>query len=752
MELPVVTWCNRLMRFGYYILFAIVPLLLTSINYELFEYNKMMAVYAITVIVTVAWIVKMQAHGKFAVRRTPIDIPIVLFVLSQLVSALFSIDPHVSWFGYYSRFNGGMWSVISYALLYFAFVSNSEIFVRTRPASDVSSIKHQASSKKQKIQISLPDTLTPDTLTRLLKLSLVTATLIASYGVLEHLGIDKSIWVQDVQNRVFSTLGQPNWLAAYLIALIPLSMALALRALKTSVKSFRSWMTFGVYAVVASLFFITLLYTRSRSGLLGLAVADVIFWGALLLGSKTQTSPVVRTSWFKTIVILHVIFVCIVFINGTYVPQIDKYVTLDGLKTLITKKITRTVSSKTTASGYVAPALESGGTESGTIRKYVWEAALTAWRSTTKTMLIGTGTETFAFAFYQFRPVAHNMTSEWDFLYNKAHNEYLNFLATTGIFGFLSYLLLLGTYIAWFTKYQVSRIKQEKNSLTPDTLTRDTFIVALFAGWVSILVTNFFGFSVVVTQIFLFLFPAASFVIDSDTPVMRELPDMHMPAWARYIPILAGVYVLYGIGEFWYADTLYAHGYQYDRAGLFAQAAPSLAHATQINPDEPNYHDELAGNYAALAVMSFSAKNATQAAQLAELAVKQSDKALSVSPKNVNYYKNRTKVFYTLADLDPSLNEQALTTLEQAVLLSPNDPKIYYNLAILAGRVGQNDQAISYLMKAKQLKPDYRDVYNALNIFYTDMKESDKARAVLEEYLKNIDPNDTQFKQTLEKP
>ena len=120
----LIRWCDRLITGGYFLLFALVPLLLTPWNYELFEYNKMMAVYGLTVIILAGWVTKMLVQKEFRVRRTVLDVPIVLFVLSQLVSAAFSLDPHVSWFGYYSRFNGGMWSVFSYVILYYGFVSN----------------------------------------------------------------------------------------------------------------------------------------------------------------------------------------------------------------------------------------------------------------------------------------------------------------------------------------------------------------------------------------------------------------------------------------------------------------------------------------------------------------------------------------------------------------------------------------------------------------------------------------------------
>jgi len=116
--------CDRFIRAGFSLLFLLVPLILTPVNYELFEFNKMMVTYAVTVVITSAWIVKMIATRNIAIAKTLLTIPIVLFFVSQLIASVFSMDQHVSWFGYYSRFNGGMLSVVSYILLYYAFVSN----------------------------------------------------------------------------------------------------------------------------------------------------------------------------------------------------------------------------------------------------------------------------------------------------------------------------------------------------------------------------------------------------------------------------------------------------------------------------------------------------------------------------------------------------------------------------------------------------------------------------------------------------
>src|SRR3989338_3165738 len=188
-------YADKTIEYLFYALFFFVPLLLWPKTSEVFEFNKMLLVYVITILISAAWVVKWIEAKKITIRRTPLDLPIAIFLTSQIISTIFSIDTHTSLWGYYSRFHGGLMSTISYIVLYYAFVTNIKI----------SNLKYQISN------------------------ILLSATLVSLYGVAEHFGIDKQLWVQDVQNRVFSSLGQPNWLSAYLVALLPLPIFLALQ-------------------------------------------------------------------------------------------------------------------------------------------------------------------------------------------------------------------------------------------------------------------------------------------------------------------------------------------------------------------------------------------------------------------------------------------------------------------------------------------------------------------------------------------
>ncbi len=694
------SYSDKIIHVGFALLALLVPLLLTPVNYELFEYNKMMAVYGITAVIVGAWVSKMLVQKRLSVTRTPFDIPIVLFVLSQLLSTLFSMDPHVSWFGYYSRFNGGMLSVFCYTLLFYAFVSNIQ----------------------------------KEFLPKFARFLFGTATIVSIYGALEHFGIDKHLWVQDVQARVFSTLGQPNWLAAYVVALIPMTLAIAY-----SRKS--NWPNTILPTAITFLYFVTLLYTRSRSGLVAFIVTDFVFWGIMFILSKRskENKRVTLKQQIAPAFVFHLILAIFFFFTGSNNPNLDRYTTLQGLRGQLTAATSPAVTQPTETQP-TGPVLETGGTESGVIRSYVWQGAIQAWRSSPKTMLIGTGTETFAFAFYQHKPLGHNLTSEWDFLYNKAHNEYLNYLATTGIFGLGTYLAFLLSVLFW----SIQHIRKQKDQI---------LAFGILLGWTSLLITNFFGFSVVVTQLLLFLLPATLFLLLKKEQIIYERTYTLSIRWQRTLLTATLFITLLMLGSLtltWIADKTFATGYRLARAGQYASAYASLQTAVAIHPNEPLYHDEYANTLASLSVAAMDNEDATLAATLARYAIDQNETAIAISPNNVNFWKSKTKIYYALVALDDTMITSAIQALVQAQTLSPADPKIAYNLAILKGRTNDADKAIEYLKTAIDLKPNYRDAYYALFIFYTETKQETAAHEIITTYLTTINSQDEEFKKLVE--
>lgn len=635
---------KKILFFLFAFLLFFVPLILWPFTSEVFEFNKIVLVYILTTLIVAVWIVRSITEGKFIFRRTLLDIPLLVFLGSQIISTVLSIDPQTSFFGYYSRFNGGLLSTICYSLLYWTFVSNFDA---------------------------------KETL-NLIKVWLASAVLVSIYGILEHFGIDKNIWVQDVQSRVFSTLGQPNWLAAWIVALIPLT-----------------WSKSKLNYFLSILFFITLLFTKSRSGLLGFAVADLIYWGFVLIKD--------RKKYLKEFLIFNSIFLVLFFIIKT--------------PTLPAETSVKT-----------GPALETGGTESGTIRKIVWKGALQVWLHYP---IFGSGVETFAYSYYQFRPAEHNLVSEWDFIYNKAHNEYLNLAANSGSFGLLSYLTLIGFAIFLMIKnlqFTITNLQTNpkfENSKNENLLKIDhwSLKIALLAGYVSLLITNFFGFSVVPTQLELFLFPAIAVACSSQNVEWKIRNETNRNQKILILCILlATFYLLLAISRYWYADILYAR--------------KDFIGAINLEPNQALYHNGLASSYAT--------------AKQADLAVSESQKAIDLSPANVNLKRSQFGVFIMLSTINQDYLLDARNALIDAIKLAPTDAKLYYNLGLVYARTGQTDSAIKILAKTVELKANYKDARLAYAFLLIDKKQNTEAKTQLEYILKNIDPNDSLTKQTLD--
>ncbi len=694
----VVKISNSLIKWGFIFLIFLVPLIFTPYNFELFEYNKMMLIYGLTGIIVGAFLVKSIANGKLEIASTPFDIPIILFLISQILSTVFSIDPHTSIWGYYSRFHGGLLSTISYILLYYVFTTEYR------------------NDKKMVYTI--------------IKTGIASSVLVSLYAILQKLGIDKSIWVQDVQNRVFSSLGQPNWLAAYFGIIILTTFALFLKESKKSRY---------IYFSLSLVFYAVTIFTKSRSGFIGLWAGIIIFLFSLYTVGHKHITTLIESKKDLNLNVIKLIagFILLSFIWGTTFSFTQTF----ELPTLV-KRLTKTENSKPKQQEDVkeeviptGQLIEYGGTDSTTIRKIVWQGALDVFKNNP---WFGSGVETFGYSYYQYRPIEHNLTSEWDFLYNKAHNEFLNFAATSGITGLTSYLLI----IIWFVVFSVVYIKRES----------DTILLSAFLGTYAVIaITNFWGFSVVIVGIYFFLIPAFTFILSSS--LKNKTRQINLPlntssklglSQLTSITVIGIIVlcILFSLIQMWRADRAYNLGYQYSKANQFLVSYQELSKAVKLNPNEPVFKEQLAITQSYLALLAYQEDQKEVYEKLQNNSLTLSEELVTKHPNNVNFWKTRTRVLFTLSEVNPALLTTALTSLQKAWELAPNDTKIVYNIGLLYARLRNNEKAIELLQKSSELKPNYYEPHWALALFYEQLGKTDKAKEELNFILTNIRPDD----------
>ncbi|MCL5784623.1 MAG: O-antigen ligase family protein [Patescibacteria group bacterium] len=675
---------TRIIPYSFYLLFFLTPLFWTSSNFELFEYNKMILVYGFTVLIVGTWVLKMISEKTLIFRRTPLDIPLLLFLGANILSTIFSIDPHTSIWGYYSRSNGGLLSIISYLLLFWAFVSNMD-FAKVKSA---------------------------------LKFGLASGFIISLWGISEHFGVspsciilrgefNASCWIQVVQDRVFATLGQPNWLAAYLAMLIFPTLYFFLTATKRS--------TQYTYYLLLTTYYLAFTFTYSRGptvGLIGGMVAVFMsFWLVQNRFWSRRSAPPQNDS-VKLLLATIVSFLIINLLFGSALTSFR----------LISKFAAPArpgINIPTAAPAPTGTQLENGGSESGQIRLIVWKGA---WDIFKHYPILGSGLETFAYSYYQYRPAEHNLTSEWDFLYNKAHNEYLNYLATTGIVGFGTYMLVIGAFIVFCIKYLVLSIRQKTHNTS-----HIIFIACLLAAYIAYLISNFFLFSVVIIAVFFYVFPALAFITTESTKPFK-LPSAlhpasrlfrliyHRPFYtkaAKGITIFFTLYFIYAIFQLWYADTLFAQGERASEIGNAGRAYNALKSASELNNGEPFYKSEL-GFVAAQAAASLKDTDATLSADLKDEAIADTEEVLKSDPKNVSFWRTAIRTYFELAVIDKNYTDKTLQVLNESIKLAPTDPKLYYNKALILDTVNKKDEAIQALQEAVKLKPDYLEALTQL--------------------------------------
>ena len=656
----------------------LTPFIFTWFNQELFEFNKMIFVYSLTILIVMLYLARMIIRQQWLWHWQKGDVLVGLFLLSQIIATVFSMHPRTSWFGYYTRFNGGLLSTISYLALFYA-------------------LKNNLNNNHKQL---------------LIRTLLLSSLLVSLYAIPEHFGhslsclivthkFNVACWVQDVQNRVFATFGQPNWLAAFLVMIIPLNVYQIWHKPKT-------WWWYLLLIING----FALLFTKSRSGLLALAIALVVQLVLKITGTAKKATKKRAKTWLKILLPSLLIALLTILMRSNLslsAPSND----LSG-------------TDNTTA------VTQEGGSKSSDIRRVVWRGALDVWK---RYPLFGSGVESFAYSYYQDRPVSHNLLSEWDFLYNKAHNELLNYLATTGLFGLLTYL---GLFIALLWPLLQKWRQRQLTGLQ----------VAIVASLAAMFTSNFFGFSTVMVNL-LFVILAAILIPSTNWPKLRKQHQQSWPLLLLLPLLLVSGYLELQTWKIWQADYLFTNGSNYLSQNDYPSGLALLQQAIDQSPQEALFYDELASQYSQLALTLAETGDSSSSAQLAQAAWLTSNHVLELNPVHLNFYKSRAKIFIRLAQLDSGFYQLAQQTLTQAIELAPTDAKLYYNLGLVDDLLEEQAAAQEQLIKAIQLRPNYTQARLQLAQWLTAEQQLEEAASEYRYILDNLEPENVLIKQQL---
>lgn len=101
-----------------------VPLFFTNLTLQGTSFEKQMYFYFWILIALVCWASKGVISGEMKIKRTPLDIPLVIFWVACGISLFFSVDRWHSFFGFFGDPSRGFMSITALIFLYYLIVSH----------------------------------------------------------------------------------------------------------------------------------------------------------------------------------------------------------------------------------------------------------------------------------------------------------------------------------------------------------------------------------------------------------------------------------------------------------------------------------------------------------------------------------------------------------------------------------------------------------------------------------------------------
>jgi putative inorganic carbon (HCO3(-)) transporter len=209
----------------------LLPLTYWPLTYDHYVLPKLLLARSLVLALAVLLIIRWLAGGAVVIKRTALDLPLLAFLASALISAVVGINLNLGLFGTYTRYDGAL-TLITYAALFWLSVQALE------DSKDAQGV---------------------------LRALLVGAYLVALLAIGQ--------WFVDTLAgsqvpRAFGTLGNSNVLGAYLVMLIPF----AYHELRGAASAGRRLLAANVLGTMG----LAVVMSVSHSAWLGLAVAAVI--------------------------------------------------------------------------------------------------------------------------------------------------------------------------------------------------------------------------------------------------------------------------------------------------------------------------------------------------------------------------------------------------------------------------------------------------------------------------------------------
>jgi len=120
-------WFDKIITIALVALFFGLPIFFVGTTFQGIAFEKQIYFYFWLLIGVVAWSSKGVITGELRIRRTPLDIPILLFWLFCVITAIFSVDRWHSFWGFFGDPSRGVVSLTALILAYYLILSHFSV-------------------------------------------------------------------------------------------------------------------------------------------------------------------------------------------------------------------------------------------------------------------------------------------------------------------------------------------------------------------------------------------------------------------------------------------------------------------------------------------------------------------------------------------------------------------------------------------------------------------------------------------------
>ena len=680
----VIEYCNQIIFWGLIVLVISLPLVFNPKLLDAFALPKVTILRVIVLIMLSGWIVKTIEKGEVTWRKSPLNLPVLIFVFVASIATIFSTNPYFSFFGQHMYHMEGLWATLIYVTLYFLVIANL----------DVSQIR------------------------KIILVFLIASGITVVYGLLQHFGIEFVNWQISSKERIWSSLGNPNFFAGFLVMAIPLSIVVLLRWRRQN----KNKLSLKTGLLIAFLCFqlFCLNFTYSRASWIGL------FFGLAIIAVLWRRELGRMRKIFKSTIL--VLFLALLFIFSFKAIEMRRLAlkNLEPLEThgLISKTAKRLVSIIDLSEADAASRISG------------WKSALEMIK---KRPLLGIGPDTLSINFRRYElPEFSRLTGKALANPAYAHNEVLQIAATMGIVGLLSYLWLLLSYFRTIAKF-------------PD-LRQAPLVVGIAASIAAVLVNNLFSFHTVTTATLFWLFLGFTTILWAKEEGKKSI-RFSIPRgikWAIYsILFVLNLFLIVIFLRIYFGEAHFPKGLFFEAKKRYDLAISEYQKAVRISPWEQTYHQNLAKIYQDVALLI---PDKTQRIRLLEESVAVYKKHLDMVPQNALSHNGLGVAYMHIAEelSDESYYQLAKESFQCSIQMAPYFLEPHINLGTVLYRLGKKEEALQSYDRALQVNPYVPLIYLNLGNLYAQEGEMRKAIGYWRDAL-DLDPNLEQARRNIER-